>query len=350
MENNNNKKSKKVFLIIQIVAGALVVLAFLVSIMVELIAPESAFGAWLSRNVWNIRQTGASLNTHLPVIIHSLIYIVLILAVCKLVRTIFSRQMNKSNKTKTVITLFDGFVKYGCAIAIVLLILRACGVNTQALWASAGILTLVIGLGAQSLIADVIAGIFIIFENEYQVGEIVSIDEFRGTVIEIGIRATKLLDAAGNIKIINNSDVSNVVNMSRELSLAVVECEFPYDVPIEFVENILKNSFPEMQKKIPAIIDGPFYKGVSMYESSNVAVKVVATCREEDRYQVQRDLLREYRVVLVRNGIDLSYDQVVLNQAKSSNITVSKDEIRKANDFVSEQRTSSSNYEEQQKD
>lgn len=343
-------KKKKTILIIEICVGSLVVLAFLVSMMVEFFAPESGFGAWLSRNVWDVRATGAALNTHLPTIIHSLIYIVLILAICKLVRTIFSKQMARNNKTKTVITLFDGFVKYGCAIAIILLILKACGVNTQALWASAGILTLVIGLGAQSLIADVIAGIFIIFENEYQVGEIVSIDEFRGTVTEIGIRATKLLDAAGNIKIINNSDVSNVVNMSRELSLAVVECEFPYDVPIEFIENILKKSFPEMKEKIPAIIDGPFYKGVSMYEASNVAVKVVATCKEEDRYQVQRDLLREYRVVFVRNGVDLSYDQVVINQPKAANYNLSKEDERKANEFVQKQREAASGLEEQQKE
>ena len=329
------KDKKKTLLIIEICVGALVVLAFLVSMMVELIAPNSGFGAWLARSVWDVRAFGANFNAHLPTIIHSLIYIVLILAVCKLIRTIFSKQMNKSNKTKTVIILFDGIVKYGCAIAVVLLILKAFGVNTQALWASAGILTLIIGLGAQSLIADIIAGIFIIFENEYQVGEIVSIDEFRGTVIEIGIRATKLLDAAGNIKIINNSDVSNVVNMSRELSLAVVEVEFPYDVPIEFIESILKDSFDDMKEKIPGIIAGPFYKGVSMYEASNVAIKLVASCKEEDRYQVQRDLLREYRMVLNKNGVDLSYDQVVINQAKESNVKASKEDIRKSNEFIS---------------
>ena len=111
--------------------------------------------------------------------------------------------MKKSNRAKTVFTLLDGIVKYGSAIAFIFLVLQAFGVNTGAIWESVGILTLIVGLGAQPLIADIIAGIFIIFEDEYSVGEIISIDDFRGTVSEIGIRATKILDMAGNIKIVN---------------------------------------------------------------------------------------------------------------------------------------------------
>ena len=196
--------------------------------------------------------------------------------------------------------------------------------------------------------ADIIAGIFIIFENEYSVGEIVSIDGFRGTVSEIGIRATKILDMAGNIKIMNNSDIKNVVNLSRELSLAVVECEFGYDVPLEFVEKLLKDHFAEFKEHIPAIVEGPFYKGVSGYGSSNVRVKIVAQCSEEDRYQVERDLLREYRQLFVKNGFDLSYEQVVLNQPEKSEIKATKKTIKEAEEFAKEQKEASQKLEEQQ--
>ena len=256
--------------------------------------------------------------------------------------------MNKSNRAKTVITLLDGIIKYGCAIVLIFLVLQAFGVNTAAIWESVGVLTLIVGLGAQSLIADIIAGIFIIFENEYSVGEIVSIDGFRGTVSEIGIRATKILDMAGNIKIMNNSDIKNVVNLSRELSLAVVECEFGYDVPLEFVEKLLKDHFAEFKEHIPAIVEGPFYKGVSGYGSSNVRVKIVAQCSEEDRYQVERDLLREYRQLFVKNGFDLSYEQVVLNQPEKSEIKATKKTIKEAEEFAKEQKDASQKLEEQQ--
>ncbi len=342
------KDKKKIFRIIEISLAILVIVAFLVAIIVESAAKDSDFGIWMKENVWDIDATLASLNAHVPTLIHCLIYIVVIVAVCRLIRLIFRKQMKKNNRTKTVITLFDGIVKYTCAIVLIFLILQACGVNTAALFASVGILTLVIGLGCQSLIADVVAGMFIIFENEYNVGEIVSIGDFRGTVIEIGIRATKLLDMAGNIKIINNSDISNVINMSRELSLASVTCEFPYDVPVEFVETLLKENFPEFKKKIPAIVEGPYYKGVSYYGDSNVSVMVVAKCKEEDRYQVQRDLLREYRAVFLKNGIDLSFQQVVLNQPVASGIEVTESQRKQAEKFMNNQKKQSQGLEEQQ--
>lgn len=342
-----NIKMKKVIKIIEIALASLVVVMFIAALITEIVAKDSGFGIWMKQNVWDIDATLASLNAQVPTIIHCLIYFVVVYAICKIIRMIFHKQMKKSNRAKTVITLFDGIVKYACAIVLIILILKACGVNTTALFASVGILTLVIGLGCQSLIADIVAGMFIIFENEYNVGEIVTIGDFRGTVIEIGIRATKLLDMAGNIKIINNSDISNVINMSRELSLATVSCEFPYDVPIEFIENLLKNNFGNFKKKIPSIVEGPYYKGVSNYGDSNVSVMIVAKCKEEDRYQVQRDLLREYRSVFLENGIDLSFQQVVLNQPMPSGIEVTESQKKQAEKFMKNQTLISKGIEEQ---
>ncbi|MFA6830148.1 MAG: mechanosensitive ion channel family protein [Bacilli bacterium] len=352
MENKDKElkkaQRKKIFLIIEIALGILFILAWVVCIVVEKVIPDSQFTLWVKENVWDIDAFITTFMAHVPVLISCIIYIILITAVSKILRTIFKAQMKKSDRTKTVITLFDGFVKYGCAIALIILVLKAFGVNTTALIASVGVLTLVIGLGAQSLIADIIAGMFIIFENGYNVGEIVSIDNFRGTVSEIGIRSTKILDAAGNIKIINNSDIANVVNMSRELSLAVVDCEFPYDVAIEKVEKVLKDSFPIFKEKIPAIVEGPFYKGVSSYGDSNVVITIVAKCSEEDRYQVQRDLMREYRQVLLKNNIDLAYPQVVVTQKIETEQTkASVSEKRVAEKFVEDQKVVSSSMEEQ---
>ena len=343
------KKGNKVFLIIELIIIALVLGAFIALLVIENVSPDTEVGKWVKQNVWDTESAIAGFNSHLPVLIQSLIYVVVIYAVCKLIRLIFKQKMKKSNRAKTVVTLLDGLVKYACAIAIIIFLLQALGVNSTAIFASVGILTLVIGLGCQSLIADVVAGMFIIFEDEYNVGEIVTIGDFRGTVTEIGIRATKILDAAGNIKIINNSDVSNVINMSRELSLAVVDCEFPYDVPIEVIEGLLKEHFDKFREKIPAIIEGPFYKGVSGYGDSNVAVKVVAKCKEEDRYQVQRDLLREYRMVFTEAGIDLSFNQVVVSQYKATEYHTSKSLKEDAQTFVDEQKELSKTMDTEEK-
>lgn len=349
-ENKTKKVSvQKVLSITMIVLFSLFAVGVLLGIILELAAPETAFAVWSKENVWDVTTLPSAWRSHQKTVIHCLILIVVIYAVSKLLRLIFKKMMQKSNRAKTVITLLDGIIKYGAAIALIFLVLQACGVNTAAIWESVGVITLIVGLGAQSLIADIIAGVFIIFEDEYSVGEIVSIDDFRGTVSEIGIRATKILDMAGNIKIINNSDIKNVVNLSRELSLAVVDCEFPYDVPLEFVEKLLKDHLEDFKASIPAIVEGPFYKGVSGYGSSNVAVKLVAKCSEENRYQVQRDLLREYRQLFVQNGIDLSYDQVVVNPPSKSEIHATKKMKAEASEFVAEQKAASEGIEEQQR-
>jgi len=346
MENN---KSKKTLNFIELILGIIIVLGLIGALVLEIVAPELPISKWFCENVWDVKGSLDGLKKQLPVIIQSVIYIFLILAVSKLLRTIFKVQINKSDRAKTVITLFDGLVKYGSAIFIIILVLKACGVDTGALIASVGVLTLIVGLGAQTLIADIIAGVFIIFENEFNTGEIISIDGFRGKVMEIGIRTTKLLDSAGNIKIINHSNIVNVVNLSRELSLAVVDCDFPYDVPIEYIENLFEKKFPIIAEKIPGIVEGPFYKGVCEYKDSNVTIKIVAKCLEDDRFQVQRDLMREYRAILVEEGIDISYIQVVVNQpAKKTDIKVTKKSKIDADNFAEEQKELSAEMEEQQ--
>ncbi len=343
-----NTKKKTLFSILEITVLALFLTLFIACLITQLVLPQGPLTDWLKQNVWDIQKTLISLKTHVPTLIQSLLYIILIYAACKLIRLLFNAHMRKNPRSKTVFALLDGFVKYAGAIAIIILILKACGVNTAALVASIGVLTLVVGLGAQPLIADIIAGIFIIFEDEYHVGEIVTINDFRGTVLEIGIRSTKLLDAAGNIKIINNSSIGDVINLSRELSLAVVDCDFPYDVPVEFVENILKNNFDAIAKKIPAIKEGPYYKGVCMFKDSNVTVKIVAKCLEEDRFQVERDLNREYRRLLTENGIDIAFPQVVINYPTAKEYAVSPKEKRAANAFTKEQGELAKDLEEQQ--
>ena len=337
-KEEKKKKNKKIATIVEICIGAAILLAFIALVLIEVIAPNTTMGQWVQGNIWDTNAAGAKFMTHLPVLIKSLVYIVIVLVVCFIVRLIFKKIMEKSHRAQTILTLIDGLVKYAAALAIIILVLEALGVNATAIFASVGILTLVIGLGCQSLIADIVAGMFLVFENEYNVGEIITVGDFRGTVTEIGIRSTKILDAAGNIKIINNSDISNVINMSRELSLAIVDCEFPYDVPIEVIEGLLKDNFEDFRNKIPAIMEGPYYKGVSGYGDSNVAVKIVAKCQEEDRYQVQRDLLREYRRVFREAGIDLSFNQVVISQFKPTEYVATHKIKKEAEQFVAEQK------------
>lgn len=206
---------------------------------------------------------------------------------------------------ETLSRLLSNFVKYASVIILLYYCLALLGVDTATLLTSAGIIGLMISLGAQRLVSDVIAGLFIIFEGEFRVGDIVTIGDWRGTVVEIGIRTTKIEESGGNIKVINNSNISGIVNMTKRYSFASCDFNIQCGESLERVEDILKQELPCMKERIPTILDGPFYKGITGLGGSSVNIKIVAQCKEGDRIQLMRDLNREMKLLCDKYDINI---------------------------------------------
>ena len=253
-----------------------------------------------------------------------------------------------SRKGVTISKLIANFLKWAIAITAFFLVIKAWGADTTTMLASAGVMTLIIGLGSQTLVADILAGIFIVFESDFQVGDIVIIDGWRGEVISIGIRTTKLMDAGGNVKIVNNSEIKSLINQTKELSVAKATVGISYDVRIEKVESVIADNIEKIKEAIPAIVEGPFYKGVDELGESSVNLLFVAKCKEDDIYQVQRDLNRQIKIMFDENGIEIPYNQIVVHEAEeASSMKVTKKEEQKATEFTDEQRELSRGVEEQ---
>ena len=124
--------------------------------------------------------------------------------------------------------------------------------------------------------------------------------------------------------------------------------ETKYLRPVPPGEKLLKDNLDEMKERIPAIIEGPFYKGVNKYEDSNVAVLLVAKCQEEDRYQVQRDLNREYRRIFQTKGIDISFTHVIVDDPEKSSFKVTTSLKKETDQFNEEQKELSKGMENQE--
>ncbi len=248
--------------------------------------------------------------------LRSLSYVVCILSTSYVVRNVLSLSFKWLKRGLSLISLLCSFIKYVAAIVIIFFILSAFGVDTGALLAGLGLLSLVVGLAIQPLLQDIIAGLFVVFEKTYDVGDVVVIDTFRGTVIEIGIRTTKLQDAGGDIKVINNSDIRTLVNMTSELSLAICDVDIEYGESLERVEQVIQESLPVMKEKIPSLVDGPYYKGVVQLGASGVTLRLIAQCAEGDKFQAQRDMNRQIKLIFDANDIGIPFTQVVVHQAK----------------------------------
>ena len=245
----------------------------------------------------------------------------------------------RSKKGKTISRLLVSFIKWAIGLTAVFFVLDAWGAPATATLTGAGVLALIIGLGSQSLVSDILAGIFIVFEGDFQVGDIVIIDGWRGEVKEIGIRTTKLLDAGGNVKIVNNSEIKTIINQTQELSLAKAYVAVSYGARIEKIEAVIADNLASFKEKIPAIVEGPFYKGVSELGESGITLLFVAKCQEDDIYQVQRDMNREIKVMFDNNDIEIPFNQLVVHMVEDADQNkVSKKDIKKAEDFNEEQK------------
>lgn len=267
------------------------------------------------------------------VFLRILSYAIFILTASKVIRILIGFFTKTIHHRKSILNLLSGFIKYFAIIVLIFISLNCLGVNTTTLLASAGILSLIIGLGAQPLIEDIIAGLFIAFEGIFEDGDIVVIDGFRGQVREIGIRATKIMDTGGNIKVINNSDIRMLVNMTDELSLAVSEVEIEYGESLARVENVIERSIPFIKEAIPSIIEGPIYKGVQAFGASGVRLKFVAKCKEDNRFQCERDLNRQIKLMFDENDITVPFTQIVLWDAEKEE-KKKKGNLQQAENFV----------------
>lgn len=223
----------------------------------------------------------------------------------------------KSKHAETLKGLACNCVKYAVVIFAIIFGLSIMGINMVAVLTSLGILGMVIGFGAQTLIEDVITGLFIIFEGQFHVGDIITIDGFRGTVMGIGIRTTRLMDAGGNIKIINNSDIRTLTNLSDVESFAVTIVGISYNASIPAAEKAVSELMDRLPMMYPDVFKiKPEYAGVESLSASSVDLKVTAKVDETKVYAARRLLNRELKICLDEANIEIPFPQVVVHKGE----------------------------------
>ena len=272
-------------------------------------------------------------------------YTFLIFGISYIVRLLMGLILPFFKKLKGLLTILISVIKYAAVLVWLFFVLSAFGVDTTVILAGLGIVSLIVGLAIQPLLSDIIAGLFIIFEDVFNVGDIIVADGFRGTVKEIGMRHTQIEDAGGNIKVINNSDIRALVNMTNQLSLASIEMCIEYGESLERVEAILRDNLPAIKEAIPEIKEGPFYKGVSQLADSSVNLKFIAKCEETAKYQVERDMNRQFKLLFDKHNINIPFPQIVINEPVEFKEATSK-ERKAAKEFVEDQKEAASGLED----
>lgn len=261
--------------------------------------------------IWQEADFKARLNLSAAALLKVLTMAAGILLLARLLRALLKALRLKSHRGMTMITLASSLIQYTAALVALCWGLSILGVNVSAIVASVGVLALIVGFGAESLIADVITGVFMLFENQCNVGDIVEVGGFRGTVQKIGIRTTCVVDGGGNVKIINNSEMKNILNRSDKASYAVCDIGIPYETDLEALEEQLPILLDAISAKYPDLIsETPRYLGVQSLDSSSVVLRFTAAVSEENIYAAQRKLNRELLLGLRRLGVECPFPQL----------------------------------------
>ncbi len=250
--------------------------------------------------------------------IFQLVLMILMIMVCQeLITWVLEKWNPEAKRAKTIKYLLDSSLHYLFALVGIFWGLSIIGVDVSTIFASLGIVALIIGFGAESLIADVVTGLFIIFENQYNVGDVIELDGYRGTVVSIAIRTTSLMDAGGNVKVINNSDMRNIINQSSANSRAICDMPIPYEADIEKAEAELEKLFDELVKEYPEVFtERPTYSGVQQLADSAVILRIVAVVEETNRFHAARLMNRKFKIGLEKAGMGCPYTQVVVHKAE----------------------------------
>ena len=145
-------------------------------------------------------------------------------------------------RTKTIGSVLSNFITWGIALITLTMILNELGVEVGALIAGAGILGAAVGFGAQSLVRDLISGLFIVFEDQYGVGDVVDLGEVKGIIEAVGLRVTQVRDVEGTLWYVRNGEIIRVGNKSQGFSRIIVDLSFDPSVDVEKAKELMLES------------------------------------------------------------------------------------------------------------
>ncbi|MBP2634774.1 MAG: ykuT [Firmicutes bacterium] len=195
-------------------------------------------------------------------------------------------------RARTLSSLMHSIIRYTIYFIVVVMLLQEFKIDTTSLVAGAGIIGLALGVGAQSLIKDFVTGFFIILEDQYGVGDYISIGDMAGTVEELGFRITKLRDGNGILHIIPNGSIAKVSNYTRGHMQATVNVPVAYQADIEQVFTILDEVCATVRQNVPEVIDGPSVLGVVDLKPGEIVIRIIAKTVPLQQLKVETALRR----------------------------------------------------------
>lgn len=196
-----------------------------------------------------------------------------------------ARISGKPRRTETLSRLVSNVFKYAINFIMILMILAQFDIKLAPILAGAGVVGLAVGFGAQSLVKDIITGFFIIFEDQFAVGDTIQTKSFRGVVEEIGLRTTRIKSLTGEVHIIPNGSITEVTNYSLHNTLAIVDISVPYEADIDEAMRVIGETVAKLEEH-DEVTKSPEVLGIQKLGASEVIVRVTCECKPDTQTNV----------------------------------------------------------------
>ncbi len=253
-----------------------------------------------------------------PVIYIGLAYIFYKLLTYFLTKILHYKNINNKNKKRvnTTLSIINNCLKYIVIFLTILIILNSFGIDVSSILAGLGIVAAVLTLAFQDLAKDFIAGISIVMEDQFEIGDNVMINGFRGDVIDMGLKTTRIKDYKGAVQIISNHMITEVTNYSLNPSLAEVTIAVDSDNDLDKVEKVIRKTMETIDKTYDFLKGPTELWGVEMVDQNSVTYKVVVKTKTGKDFDIQRRMRKDLQDNLTKAGIKMPQTHMEVRNGK----------------------------------
>lgn len=246
------------------------------------------------------------------------IYIVLGIIIYQIIKKIINKGKFKNKRQKTIRNLIMQIIKYTIIIITLILCLSLFGINVTSFIAGLGIIGVVVGLALQDIMKDILSGMFIIFEDQFDVGDLIEINGFSGEVLDLGLKTTKIKNYQGKIKIISNRNITEVINYSKSNSVAIIDVPVSYEEDLEKLNKIFSKIINKIDKEIKEVKEKAQLLGINNFADSAIIYRISVETQPAEQISVERQIRKIIIEEFNKEEISIPYNKIeVINGNKN---------------------------------
>ncbi len=239
-----------------------------------------------------------------------IIYILLGWVVYQIIKGIIIRNTKrlKKKRQKTMQKLIQNIVKYVVIILVGATILNILGVNVTSIVAGLGVVSVILSLALKDVMQDILAGLSIIFEDQFDIGDLVEINGFTGTVIDLGLKSTKIKSYENTIKIISNRSIIEVINYSKTNPNVIIDIPIPYEIDNKQTDKVIDKIIKRTEKEVETLKGNIENWGLNEFKDSCISYRIFVPVKQDTQFSTKRKINRIIKEEFDKENISVPYN------------------------------------------